>query len=362
SLQKIVSGRMITTAEFSEYFRIMETYNVRQEAMLMIAQYCVDLKGDDIGYRYVSAVAKDFAARGVTTPEKVEKELQNYVVRSKEIAEILSALGAKRKPEVEDATLFAKWTAELGFEPAAIVAAASALKRGSMKKLDEFIMELYANKKFDVKEIAEFSKSRKYLYELAVRINKQLSVYYELIDPVVSEYTSRWVAMGYTEEALLFIADFCFRHNKRDLGEMDELLKKLHGEGVIDIDGVADYFRALSGENEFLRKVLEKLALTRRPNEWDRNNLSRWRSWGFTDELILFAAEVSNGKSNPTVYMNAVLGSWKNNGVFTLEEAKRINKVPDIAQKRSSTHFAGERKYTKEQLDAIITDVDDLEI
>ena len=364
-LQKIITDRMISTNEYAEYFRLMETYEVRPEAMLMIAQYCVDIKGGSIGYKYISSVAKDFATRGITTPEKVEKELENYVVRSKEITAILSSLSLKRRPEIEDVNLFAKWTGELGFEPAAIIQAAKSIKRGSMQKLDELMMELYANKKFSPEEIAEFSKSRKYLYELAMKINKQLSVYCEVLDTVVNTYTAKWVSAGFGEEALLLIANYCFRHGKKDLVSMDEVIDKLYAQGIIDIDSVGDYFSMVSKDNAFIKKLLDIAGQTRRPNQWDRENISRWRGWGFTDEMIEYAAELSADKNSPIVYMNAILGSWKNSGIFTPEEAKKTSYVPQNARKQrrtSSVHFENERKYTKEQLDALITDVDDIDI
>lgn len=69
---------MIPPNEFNEYFNIMEVYGIKPEAFLMIIKYCTDLKGEDIGYKYISAVAKDFGARKILTPEQVEKELSAY--------------------------------------------------------------------------------------------------------------------------------------------------------------------------------------------------------------------------------------------------------------------------------------------
>ncbi len=362
SLQKILAGRMISTNEYSEYFRIMETFNIRQEAMLMIAQYCADIKGDDIGCKYISAVAKDFAGRGITTPEKVEKELENYIIRSTDIAAILAAMSVKRRPEIEDVKLFAKWTGEFGFELPAILQAARTLKRGSVKKLDELMLELYSNKKFSVEEISEFSKSRKYLYELAAKINKAISVYYEVLDPVVDNYTARWTAMGYDEQALLLVANYCFKRGRRSLEGMDKTLEGLYAKGIVDFESIVGYFKQVSKDDEFLRTVLDSVGQTRRPNEWDRQNLRQWRGWGFTDELILQAALCSAGKSSPFTYMNAVLSSWKSKGVFTPEEAAKITNVPQNAKKSKEIHFANERKYTEEELEALITDVDDIDI
>ena len=71
-LQLLIPNRMISTGEYSEYFSIMEEYGIKPDAMLTIVKYCVDRKGSDIGYRYISKVARDFGARGIVTLEGVE--------------------------------------------------------------------------------------------------------------------------------------------------------------------------------------------------------------------------------------------------------------------------------------------------
>ena len=107
--------------------------------------------------------------------------------------------------------------------------------------------------------------------------------------------------------------------------------------------------------------MLENVGQTRRPNDWDRQNLKQWRGWGFTDEMILEACTFAVGKSSPVVYVNSVLSSWKNKGIYTVEDARNNKKAPDFSQKQG-VHFKNEREYTKEELDALITDVDDIDI
>ena len=159
-LQVLLPSRMISTSEYTEYFNIMETYSIKPEAMLMIVKYCVDRKGSDIGYHYISKVAKDFGNREITTPEKVEKELASYILRTSELARILQALSLKRQPEIEDSQFLKKWTRELHFEIDNIVFAASKLKRGNFAKLDEFLLKLYSSKCFSKEEIASYVKNK----------------------------------------------------------------------------------------------------------------------------------------------------------------------------------------------------------
>lgn len=354
SAQMLLPKRMLSTHEFSEYFSIMETYGIKPEAFLMIIKYCADLKGDDIGYKYIAAVAKDFGARRICTPEQVEEELASYTLRTADLERILKALSLRRKPEIEDSNYFYKWTKELGYEPDNIVAAAKSMKKGSMKKLDEFILELYHRKVFTKAEIESYSQKKRELYELTVKINRALGVYYDVIDTEVDTYVAPWVSSGFDEESLLFIARYCFKKRKNTPEGMDEVLSQLKKNGVISYDSIARYFVSLSADDKFLASVLERAGVPRRPNGWDRDLLRQWRAWNFSEEMILEAAALAAGKNSPLPYMNSVLGAWKQKGIFSKE-------LIEQPKKRDSAHFENERTYTKEQLDRLIDDIDDIE-
>ena len=315
-VQAILPERMISTNEYTEYFSIMETFGIKPDAMLMIVKYCADRKGKDIGYRYISKVAKDFGIRGIVTVEAVEKELSAYILRTSEIEKILKALSLRRAPEIEDSSLFRKWTQELGFEPESIVFAASKMKKGGMEKLDEFLLELYSMKSFSKEEIAAFVNSRQQIYDLAVKINRALSVYTDVIDTVVETYTKKWLSYGFTDETLLFIASECFKNGKNTLQYMDELTEQLHSRGFIALSSVGDYFENIKNTDKFIASFLLLAGVNRRPNSWDRENMATWKSWNFSEEMILEAARLSAGKSSPIAYMNGILSNWKNKGIF----------------------------------------------
>lgn len=349
ALQSLLPSRMISTSEYTEYFSVMETYSIKPEAMLMIVKYCADRKGSDIGYRYISKVAKDFGMRGVTTVEKVEKELSSYVMRTSEIEKILSALSLKRPPEIEDLALLKKWTQEMGFETDNVVFAGKQIKKGSMKKLDELLCELYSMKCFSKEEIERFSERKKETFEIAKSVLRSLSVYVDVIDTVVDEYVNNWLSDGFTGETLRFVASHCFREGKNTLQYMNELLHSLKEQGIIDLSSVADYFDRLNKDNEFLTKVLATAGVNRRPVAWDRQNLATWRGWNFSDEMILEASRLSAGKNSPLSYMNGILSNWKNNNVFSSEEIS--------AEKESGEQMSQERynlEYSRRRSEAII--------
>ena len=146
SVQMLISERMIPVNEYAEYFSIMEDFNVSQEAMLMIVKYCVDLKGAKINGRYIAAVAKDFAMRGITTAYGLEAELADYNLKIDDVQKILSAMGQKRKADIEDFNFYSKWTSEMDFSPKAVIFAAKKFKTKSTVHLDKVMTELYGAK------------------------------------------------------------------------------------------------------------------------------------------------------------------------------------------------------------------------
>ena len=317
SLQSIITDRMISTSEYTEYFSIMETYSIIPESMLMIVRYCIDKKGANIGYKYISKVAKDFGARGIITVDAIEKELASYVTKSATIEKILKAMSLRRQPDIDDANFLKKWTSELNFEPENIIFAASKLKKGSFNKLDEFLMELYSMKSFSKEEIAEYMSKKQVIYDLAIKINKALSIYVDVIDTVVDTYTKKWLSYGFTDQALLFIASQCFKSSKNTLADMDLLVENLRQRGFITLSGVNDFFENERLNDEFILKILQIIGISRRPTPWDRENLNVWRSWNFSDDMILESAKLSAGKNSPIAYMNGILSNWKANQIFT---------------------------------------------
>ena len=357
SLQSLINdSRMISTNEYSQYFAVMEDYDIKPEAMLMICKYCIDLKGENISGKYVCAVAKDFADRGIKTVAAIEDELSDYNLKSEDTQKILLAMGIKRRADLDDYNLFNKWKDQLLFDVKAIIFAAKTYKAKNVNYLDEKLMELFAAKKFTEKEIGDYAKRQAELNDLAKKITRTLSIYVEVLKPVIDNYINPWLALGYNEDTLLFIANYCFTHRKKTLEDMSSTVNSLYEKGLVNLGNILDYSKTVAAEDEFIRGLFKIIAFDRSPNEWDRQNLKTWRDWGFSDEMITEAAKVSAGKSNSIGYMNSVLGNWKSIGVFTPD---RINLFKQSGA--SGARTLNDRSYTDEELNALIKNADKVE-
>lgn len=340
SVQSILKGRMISTNEFREYFVLLEEYGFEQNALIMIISYCVSLKGDSIRLQYIKKVAKSFADDGVTTAKKVDEKLSAFTSSTPALINIFKAAGISKQPDIDDDKLYKKWTAELGFEDKAIIACAKSFKIKTVDKLDINLEELYKNKKFDVKEIEDFCKNKNEVYSATLDIAKSLGVYMQNSAPYIENYVNVWCNLGFTLLCLKKIADYCFKNGKKSFEDMNDFVAKLYDEGIVSDGSVDEFIEKMKAKDALIRNVLTACGLTRKVIEFDRISYDKWKSWNFSDEMILEAAHLSESKSNPVSYMNGILSAWKNEGKFTLDAV-----TPAVSSSNSANKAEIERHY-----------------
>ena len=319
SVQNVIKGRMISPNEFRDYFCLLEDYGFEQNALIMIINYCVNLKGDDIRYAYIKKVAKSFADDGVTTAKKVDEKLSAYTSSTPALIKLFNAAGIKKQPDIDDDRLYKKWI-NLGFEDGAITAAAKSFKVKTVEKIDLAIDELYKNRKFDVKEIEDYCNTKNSVLTLTLEIAKNLGVYMQNSAPYVETYVNVWCNYGFTFDSLKTLSVYCFRNGKNSFEDMNTFVQKLYDEGVVADISVDGYIKEKAEEDKIIKEILSVCGLTRKIIEWDRQSLSRWRSWNFSDEMLFEAAKLSSGKSNPMAYMNGILSAWKTEGIFSADK------------------------------------------
>ncbi|MDE6373221.1 MAG: DnaD domain protein, partial [Clostridia bacterium] len=335
-LQAIISGRMISQNEYREYLILLEDYGFERNAIIMIVNYCVGLKGDKISGAYIKKVAKNFYADGVTTATQVEEKLSSYTAATATLLNIFSACSVKKQPEVEDGEILSGWL-NLGFTKEAIICAAKTFKIKSFEKLDAVMQELNRNSKYDVKEIEDYRKTRNSLYETASSVAKSLGVYVSDATPYVENYVSVWCGYGFSTDAIMNIARYCFLSGKNSFDAMNDFITKIYNDAFVDDDSVGHLLSQLAEDDKFIKTVHAACGLTRKIIPYDRQALTRWREWGFNEAMIIKAAETSAGKNNPMAAINYLLSTWKNNGVYTVEQIPISSATSKNKTKRSVT-------------------------
>jgi len=80
-------------------------------------------------------------------------------------------------------------------------------------------------------------------------------------------------------------------------------------------------------------------------------------------QLIELAVEKSAAASNPLQYANKVLATYKENGVSTVEQAQKlaVATLPQATQGAKKPSFE-QHDYTDDEINALFTDLENLEI
>ncbi len=361
AIQSIITARMISVTEYNEYYTLLENTSLKTDAFIMLIKYCADLKGADIGYKYILAVAKDFISRGITTSELVEKELADYLVSTGEIGKVFRALKYNKTPEVEDIQAYKRWTEKFGFEHDYIISVIKISKSKTIKKLNKALEELYSNKCFTESDAKTYFSRKNELFELSGQIVKALGLYIEVLDNVLETYVSPWISKGFNGETLLFVANYCFKKNKRSLELMNDTILNLYKLGLITVQSITLYLEKYHKNDGFIAKILSFAGVERKPNNWDRESLETWRLWGFTDDMIIEASKLATNTTRPIAYINTILSNWKSQGVFTVNDIPKTQNNQTTQNKDKSSHFKNERNYTTQELDELFKAFEDFE-
>ena len=217
---------------------------------------------------------------------------------------------------------------------------------------------------FTADEMKEYNARREHLQELAVNINKTIGVFYESLDHVIEVYTSPWLNKGFSEDALLTVAHYCFLSGIRTLEGMNGVVEKFYSQGLLTVDAVNGFIGEQVAQDERIKKIVEATGRERAVTASDRSYYRTWSgAWGFSDDVILYAAELSAGRSFPASAVNRLLSEWKSQGVHTVEDAKHAaQEHSDRAPRRpSSSKNFDERNYTDDEIRSAMVSIDDLE-
>lgn len=322
-LHALFPNRNILPGEYNEYYTVMETYNIEPEAMLTVIGYCKRLKGEDITYPYIVTVARNFAAEGYITFDRINEKISELDLYSDELRAVVKAVG-KRNVEHEDKRLYSKWTKGYGFDAATVIAVAKQIKKGGMQRLDAKLTKYYELHLATVAEINNYEKRRDELFALTKEINRTIGVYYEQLDYIIENYTAPWLNMGYDADTLLRIADYCFKQGLRTLQAMDDTVKKFYKKGCVTGESIAEFVSEAAKSDDEIKEILEQAGVSRPVTTRDRDYYRTWTySWNMSKEIILYAASLGKKADNPLAYLNSVLAAWHEKGIQSVADAQK---------------------------------------
>lgn len=362
--QEIIEGRMITSTEYTEYYTVMEVFQIDPKAFILVMDYCTQIKGKNVGYAYIITVARNWASEGITTYDAVLEKIKSYNCATTEINKILKICGFKRSATVEEQDKFLKWTKDYDFSIDTIKFVADMILQKQNKvnfaKIDAKLTIYYEAKRVSIDEITDFENRKTEMFEIAKNVCKNIGVYYENLENIVDKYITKWLDLGHSSQSILTLANYCFKNSIRSLDGLDTTILKLYKLGLVSEKSIEEHLISLVKQDEEIRQLLEKLGLSRKVNSQDRDFWKTWKfSWDMPMELIDFAVEKGISKTMPMQYINKILSTWHTDGIKTKAQAEKtkFESAQTIKQAIKST-----KNYEKEDLSALFDSLEEVDV
>lgn len=117
---------------------------------------------------------------------------------------------------------------------------------------------------------------------------------------------------------------------------LDSILKELYKDGLLTREDISAHLTHAEETDERIKELLKRLGAPRLTvTKEHRSMLSRWRSMGFTEREMNYAASLASAKGVASIeYVNMLLTGWRAGGLTRLEDIE--SKLADNDVKRSA--------------------------
>lgn len=322
SLSKLIPERFFSPTELNEYFTFIKNKNFEQTAFAVVLKYCMKIKNEKIGYKYILKVAEGFAAKGLKTAVAVEEEVNKYYNSFDSIKNVSLKMG-KKYIENEDYQLFNKWLET--FELGEIIQIINSFKAKSFQQIDSILEMLDSQGIRGVQSIEQYKELYDERKAIAISINKKLGLFYTTVDNEIETYIIPWTNMGYTKKSIDKIAQYCFENNGKTLGFLNEKIHELSQLGITTEDGVDAHFAALKQNDKKLKELFKLSGFSKTISQNDRDMFKVWiNNWGFDFNTLKFLAKRFEGDVYWQSKINNVLSKCKSQNLYNIEDIDKF--------------------------------------
>ena len=345
--------RKVKAGEIALAWEWVQDMGLPQEIVMMLLTHMIAASGVNFSFKKAQEEAARMGAEHIQTPEDAEA----YFAHSRSVKEgaraVLRVLGQRRSPSQKELDLYRKWTDEWKYAPEAVLAACDETVKGAptFAYLDGIlngIRERAARKSEAPRSEKEISGrfQQEQREQEAVRAFAQ-ALGFRTVTGMLRRAYER-LCEAYAPAVVQLVAVETYRVGG-DLERVEYTLERLRAQGIADEAGARQYFDEVHRLNQALQPLFEKSGHRGAPTVGDRTLYKKWIGWGFSQEMLLLAAEQAQGAARSMPYMDKILESWHSAGVTTPEQAAR-HKPAAAGSKRVSAQQYDQQRHTEEEL------------
>ena len=318
------NSRRLHGSEIQICYEWVEDLGLSPEVVIMLLKHMEKKRGRNFTIQSAQQVAAQMAEAGAKTVDEAEAFLSRDQALYQGTKAVLKRLGKRNAPSEDQVAMYRKWTQEWAFTPEAIEAACADTAGGdpSMGYLDAILRNMRdraghgeALDAAGVEAARAESEALKKVLRAAgagARDEEKMAWY-------------RALRAEYPEEMILLAARECKGRPLTDTGNM---LRSWKSRGIRTAAEAGEYIQEFRAQSELMRRLRDLWGLNTGLGGADRAMIAGWeKEWGFTPDLILYAAEAAAGAEKPMAYLNKILQEYAAQGIRTREAAEADRKA-----------------------------------
>jgi len=362
-LQALFSDRILSMKDFSAFYECKEVYGLPESVVLMLAEDCIMLHKakNRLPMSFVRKMGQEWAEEGIDTVALAQEKMDSERSEKDGAKEVLRLLGIRKNPSEEEEKLYHKWIKTWGFSQGGIRAAMVATTKAqypSMKYLDAILKELYGLGKVTYNDVSEHFLTVEQADDTLKKLMGRIGMPRRTVSEEQRRMYSRWRTMGFGEQEILHAGAIASKKGYASFEHTDKILTGWRMKGLIRIEDIENMLRNDEERRAAAEVFLSRAGIEKSVTKTDIEKYERLqRKYGFSEDIMLFAAECAYGYSSPMRAAETILSGWKSANVTTLDQAREENKNHRaMTGKKNNAPRFEERSYTREELDAHIRD------
>ncbi|MBE5800853.1 MAG: DnaD domain protein [Clostridiales bacterium] len=309
----------------------VEQLGLSPEVVLMLVRHMISTRGLHFGFKEAQKIASEMSAEKINTLEAAEMMFSRSESAWKGARKVLSRLGKRRSPSMDEVDLYMKWTTRWGFAPKAIEAACAETTKGdpSFAYLDKILEGIHQRSDGKATTADKVEKLLSGEKDESARVREMLTAF-GMKAPVVDEgirLVYRAMCENASHEVVVLAArQVGKRRGAHSLDQVGELVEAWDKRGLKTTEDVEAYLKNVAQQDKTLRSLFVLMGKEKELtcSQANRELLRKWREdWRISEPLVQLAAAYARNVDHPMAYADKLLTSWREKDITTVAEAQQ---------------------------------------
>ena len=344
------NDRRLHGAEMSRCYEWVEEMGLPAEVVVYLIREMIAQYGKTVAIKTIEKRAAMLAEESVKSVEDAEIVLTRDKAVWDGSRAVIRRFGKRRAPSEDEQAMYRTWHVDWGFSQEDILAACAETVKGepTFAYLGGILSRLRAQQKTTgVEKALQQEKDAAAPLKALLKVMKLQNV--TINEGTLAVYAD--MRALYPDNIILMAGKECAKRGADFEGVMTTL-KAWKRNGLESAEDVNRYMKQVDDANDFLLMIYEVMGVQARPNAADRRLAKKWlETYAFDMGFVTQCAAWAVGKEKPMLYLDAVLGNFREKGITTIEAAQqeRENHQQSFAAKQPAQAPARGPKTVEQQ-------------